>query len=136
MWCAVDRASLRVVSLTTNGKTLSGPILAELEIDAKQRKEIAEGNYQPFIARAKRSLASGFKDPDSAQFRDLFISGDAMPVLCGEVNAKNSYGAYVGFRRFYATGKESLNSVESAKEDYVFTRMWPSMCGVKKVSVE
>ena len=40
-----------------------------------------------------------FLDPSSAQWRDLYLRGI---VLCGEVNAKNAYGAYVGFRRFFA----------------------------------
>lgn len=38
----------------------------------------------------KRSL----RDPDSAQFRN--VSGG-----CGEVNAKNAYGAMAGFEPFY-----------------------------------
>jgi hypothetical protein len=56
-----------------------------------------------FIDEAKANLTETFKDPQSAQYRSLFISkyGDAR-VLCGEVNGKNSYGGYVGFRRFAA----------------------------------
>lgn len=57
------------------------------------------------------------------------------------MNAKNSYGAYVGFRRFYATGEQSLNAVEPTAEAtvgdrYVFDRMWPKMCGERQVDID
>jgi hypothetical protein len=50
---------------------------------------------------AKEIIASTFKDPDSVKFKNLRISNDGY-WICGEVNAKNSYGGYGGFRRFYA----------------------------------
>jgi hypothetical protein len=49
----------------------------------------------------KKAVADEFKDPSSAQFRNLKLVGVS---LCGEVNAKNSYAAYTGFERFDATG--------------------------------
>jgi hypothetical protein len=61
------------------------------------------------ITRAEQAIAKDFLDPASAQFRNVRlvdkVKGD--DVVCGEVNAKNSYGAYVGFRKFYysATAK-------------------------------
>ena len=58
-----------------------------------------------------------------------------MPVLCGEVNGRNSYGAFVGFRRFYATGKAMLNEIEPARDTFVFDRMWPKLCGEKVVDI-
>ena len=59
-------------------------------------------------------LKNKFKDPDSVQIRNpvlyttQFVFEDGVTRfngqygLCGEVNAKNSYGGYVGFRRFYS----------------------------------
>lgn len=38
------------------------------------------------------------KDPDSAKFRNSYFSNNG--CFCGEFNAKNSSGGYVGFRRF------------------------------------
>lgn len=37
-------------------------------------------------------------DPDSAQFEELKTVGG---MTCGLVNAKNLYGAYTGFERFF-----------------------------------
>lgn len=46
--------------------------------------------------------ASSLKDPKSSQFRnERFVNG----VLCGEINSKNSFGAYVGFKRFFTVGE-------------------------------
>ena len=45
------------------------------------------------------------KDPSSAQFSELEMkktSDGSMNVLCGQVNAKNSFGGYVGARPFTA----------------------------------
>ncbi|HBZ07628.1 MULTISPECIES: hypothetical protein [Massilia] len=52
------------------------------------------------------AVASVFKDPDSTMFRN-----EKMPsptVLCGEVNSKNGYGAYGGYKRFMATNQHAV----------------------------
>jgi hypothetical protein len=133
--CAVDRSTRKITSIESNGKMLSGGQLAEMERDVRFREEIKAGKYEKFVRFTKEVLTRSFKDPETVQFRGLFISGKAMPVLCGEVNGKNSYGAYVGFRRFYSTGKPMLNEVEPMRDTYVFERMWPTMCGEKLTEV-
>ncbi|MBK3463049.1 hypothetical protein [Pseudomonas haemolytica] len=45
------------------------------------------------------SIRSALKDPASAQFKDVRIA-DVTGAVCGQVNAKNSYGGYSGFARF------------------------------------
>ena len=47
---------------------------------------------------AEQRVADELKDPSSAQFRKVkhFPNGNS----CGEVNAKNSYGGYVGFKSY------------------------------------
>ena len=51
------------------------------------------------IDAAKDVIQGGLNDPDSAKFRHVFISPKGRAV-CGEVNAKNKMGGYVGFKRF------------------------------------
>lgn len=54
----------------------------------------------------KDLIVRDFIDPDSAKFRDIRIGIGAnaeeggFQVICGEVNSKNSFGGYVGFRGF------------------------------------
>lgn len=48
--------------------------------------------------KIKNEVSYYFKDPSSTQFRGVVSSGSH---ICGEVNAKNGFGAYGGFRKFY-----------------------------------
>ncbi len=44
----------------------------------------------------------GLKDPYTAKFNSLFVRRERAYIsVCGEVNAKNSFGAYVGSRPFF-----------------------------------
>ena len=47
----------------------------------------------------KRAVAGQLIDPDSAKFRN----NKKMPLggCCGEINGKNRFGAYVGFKKFH-----------------------------------
>lgn len=56
------------------------------------------------VKKAKADLTKNYKDPASAQFSDLTLrESNTTIALCGSVNGKNSYGGYVGVRRFYVT---------------------------------
>lgn len=47
---------------------------------------------------AKQAVKAKLKDPESAEWRDLTYDG--RDNVCGYVNSRNSFGGYVGFRRF------------------------------------
>lgn len=51
------------------------------------------------VQEAKQILADGLKDPDSVKFRNVKLFR-ATGSVCGEYNAKNSYGGYVGYTPF------------------------------------
>lgn len=54
--------------------------------------------------KAKRGYAvSQLRDPDSVQFRNERLTDAGW--LCGELNGKNAYGAYAGFKRFVSLGE-------------------------------
>lgn len=64
--------------------------------------------------RMQLAVRDQLKDPESAQFRNLqyyprvFLgkNGEKTAIeatLCGEVNAKNSYGGYTGYHSFFMT---------------------------------
>ena len=52
-------------------------------------------------------VLAAMKDPASAQWRNEVLSADNK-TLCGEVNAKNSMGGYVGFKPYIANQKGYL----------------------------
>lgn len=54
-------------------------------------------------SEAEQAVAKEFKDPESSKFRNVkrLFEGE----FCGEVNTKNGFGAYAGFRAFHAIRK-------------------------------
>jgi hypothetical protein len=69
------------------------------------------GNASVAFAKAKQSILAALKDQGSAQFRNLRNGSDTdRRRVCGEVNAKNAYGGYVGFQKFvyFADTNESF----------------------------
>ncbi|HTF44913.1 MAG TPA: hypothetical protein VK641_13475 [Terriglobales bacterium] len=81
---------------------------------------------------AMRQVRNGMKDPDSAQFRDVFQREE---FVCGYVNAKNGFGAYVGFSRFrYVSGDVLL---EANTDSLWFWKEWEKYClGTDKAKVD
>jgi hypothetical protein len=55
------------------------------------------------VAEAKRLVGEQLRDPRSAEFRKV---EDYDGLVCGEVNARNSFGGMVGFQPFYVRGDE------------------------------
>lgn len=76
------------------------------------------------MAAAKAKL----KDPSSAQFRNVYfhIGADGIPMTCGEVNSKNSFGGYGGYQKFVSAGKSELTFLEEQVAD--FNTVWNSFC--------
>jgi len=77
------------------------------------------------VELTKHSLESELKDPSSVQFRNVTIvrKKSGSKSVCGEYNAKNSYGGYVGFKRFVA-----LNSNPFLVKTDVDDENWIMLC--------
>jgi hypothetical protein len=86
---------------------------------ARHKAEMTEIRYQ----RVAREFVSGvLKDPDSAEFRN-------QRGFCGEVNSKNSFGGYVGFRRFIAATKEMVVFEKDGRLSLSdFEQAWSKLC--------
>lgn len=67
---------------------------ARLEAIAKERRDL--------IDKARSQVVGVLKDPGSAQFRGEQWYPESR-TLCGELNAKNSMGGYVGYKKFVVT---------------------------------
>ena len=76
---------------------------------------------------AKKKVASKLKDPESARFTDVArrtvpnVKGDPTDVVCGMVNAKNSYGGYGGAKPFvyFVANADSTTTEEFVGADVV-----------------
>lgn len=86
---------------------------------ARQKAEMIEIRYQ----RVAREFVSGvLKDPESAEFRN-------QRGFCGEVNSKNSFGGYVGFRRFIAATQEMVVFEKDGRlGPGEFEQAWSKLC--------
>ncbi|HAV4657533.1 TPA: hypothetical protein JIU96_07345 [Acinetobacter baumannii] len=84
------------------------------------------------IVKAKRYFATISKDPDSLTYRNLdsFFDKDGNSYACGEVNAKNSFGGYVGFRKFVYNGKTMILDGES---NIPFSELEKKFCVLKEL---
>lgn len=71
---------------------------------------------------ARDFVSKNLKDPGSAEFRN-------QSRLCGEVNAKNSFGGYTGFRRFMAANENMVVfEGDGRMEPEEFNLAWRKAC--------
>lgn len=111
--------SAQVYKCEVDGKTTFSqvPCSEDAELTEYKNQQSTSYSYQPFVAtayvveldeilaeEAKEKIRAMLKDPDSAIFSDLIttIAPDNKNKLgiCGNVNAKNSYGGYTGKTAF------------------------------------
>lgn len=76
----------------------------------------------------EKAVKQQLKDPDSAQFQN--VKG-----YCGEVNSKNSYGGYVGFKRYISIDGEVLLEDSENVDPETFAIIWEAHCTPNKLSV-
>ncbi len=80
-------------------------IVASLALAILSSTAFGQDCQQPFES-AKKEIKQRLKDPDSAQFRSMFVikyegkTGKPEYAVIGQVNAKNSFGGYNGFTYF------------------------------------
>lgn len=87
------------------------------------------------IELGKAEVAADVRDPDSVKFRYLrFVQGEDSPdggvigYVCGQINAKNGFGAYEGYSPFLmkismkSKGTFSKGVTYSVTEKKIYTR--------------
>lgn len=76
------------------------------------------------MSAVKRKLA----DDRSARFRDVsvVIQDSGTKAVCGEVNAKNRAGGYIGYQHFISAGTDEFTWLEEEMPD--FASAWNQIC--------
>lgn len=85
--------------------------------------------YTDAVDAAKSHVEADLFDPGSAKFRAIkpsHLTDHAPFVICGQVNAKNRFGGYVGFKRFVY--KEDLQQTWVESVDDGFEMKWLGWC--------
>lgn len=94
--------------------------------------------YAPLVAKAKTAISRDLKDPDAAKFRNIGIykstTGKGGVSVCGEINAKNSYGAYLGFRKFLVS--DDIAIIDGEEGGLSYDSLGPALCHEKVASVK
>ena len=112
-----------LVKVMTGGQDLS--INTDSSAAAEQQaKKLA------WTERGKDAVRAKLKDPDSAQFQNVrFYQGkDGVPMTCGEVNSKNSFGGYGGFQKFVSAGRAELTFLAEQMGSGEFVKVWNQLC--------
>lgn len=102
---------------------------AELEKQEAQRQAAPEEKLknEAWIAKAKDAIKDRLKDPRSAEFRRLVVSRTGgVPMVCGEVSSKNSFGGRNGFQRVVSAARPDLTFLEEEVED--MDSVWRRFC--------
>jgi hypothetical protein len=77
------------------------------------------------IAMGEKYVKEKIREPASAQFRNQFIGKGGAP--CGEVNAKDAFGAYLGYQRYISVARE-LTMLAQDLPPEEFEESWREMC--------
>ena len=97
-----------VVAVLLFGAPVGYQFLLKSSQEAQRNAEIAN-----IIPNAEQRISDRLKDPSSAQFRNVFVSENGHYV-CGEVNSKNGFGGYTGFKHFVVTGTDTSHQLSEA----------------------
>ena len=81
-----------------------------------------------WMDRGKQAAKAKLKDPSSAKFRNVYFhrGADNIPMTCGEVNSKNSFGGYGGYQKFVSAGKPEVTFLQEQVAD--FSNVWNRFC--------
>lgn len=93
--------------------------VAAAKAEAEKLKEQSDVITR-FVEASKQQVSKRFKDPDSARYSALQLFSNKTTgkrTLCGKVNAKNSFGGYVGAEYFHVTEEPDQRTVYLADED-------------------
>ena len=80
----------------------------------------ARNEFYSEVTKAQTAVERILKDPDSAQFRDQIYN-------CGQVNSKNWFGAYMGYKRYIVADNQVF--LEGVNADSIsMDKYWKDVC--------
>jgi hypothetical protein len=139
--CSVGKASAEAEEASVMGRKFSKEDLkasqARREGNDKAVDQIAAGDLKSFPAAAKAKVAKKLQNPESARFKDVYISyvENDQPTLCGKVSGKNPSGAYTDYRGFVSNASVNYIAPESG-EDHMFKTMHNEFCNSRFADVQ
>ncbi len=122
-------AFISIVGLTACDKFGHEAAEARYKKQAAEKQAEEDRKATAHIDQLLAGLRNNLKDPDSVKFRNVALkhdgistkSGAKLDALCGEYNAKNSYGGYAGFSKFIISEDAAGKVVVMTEDDPI---MW------------
>jgi len=97
---------------------------SEQIIEAANKEDMQQ---REFVSKAQYAVKGNLKDPSSAVFSsDYFYSSNGTFFACGNVNAKNSFGAMAGNKRYVSDGTPAGSYIDDGGAD--FEEAWKLRC--------
>jgi hypothetical protein len=91
------------------------------ESEAEKRREEAVN----LTRLGEKYVREKVREPQAALFRNQFIGKTGAP--CGEVNAKDAFGAYIGYQRYISVARDlTLMAQDVAPAE--FEASWTQLC--------
>ena len=106
------------------GLMLAGVAFVALIVMGAWSMLAEEDKTSAIRVQARMAIQERLKDPGSAEFRNI-VSSET--VACGEVNAKNAFGGYVGFTRFLHTAG-GITMLDESQDKASFDVLWRTLC--------
>ena len=78
------------------------------------------------ISKAKTAAAHDLRDPESVEFREIRVvsisnpQGSSIMSVCGELNAKNEMGGYVGYMPFLYVAERAYGAQEIEEKTHEY----------------
>ena len=84
-----------------------------------------------YITRAQAYVKHHLRDPSKTRFRYLYVKRKkklGFPIVCGQINTKDTSGNYSGWQRFVATPAGDYYSIEKQLVSWDFKKVWDKVC--------
>ncbi|VXB76145.1 conserved membrane hypothetical protein [Pantoea brenneri] len=109
------------------------PIWGDEYAEKQDRQQIIEQakkedmQQREFVSKAQYAVKVNLKDPGSAAFSsDSYHSSNGSSFACGYVNAKNSFGAMAGNKRYISDGTPAGSYIDDGSSG--FEETWKLRC--------
>ncbi|QPB72237.1 hypothetical protein D5125_17040 [Magnetovirga frankeli] len=101
----------------------------------REQRESEKSKESAWMNRGKQAVKEKLRDPSSAKFRNVYFhrGSDNVPMTCGEVSSKNSFGGYGDYQKFMSAGESDLTFLEEQFKDYnEFVKLWNKFCATPR----
>lgn len=125
-WIVLAIIAFTVVSWASANRTQKTPEQAAEE-EARRAEREKQKEQMLLVAGAQSAVKARLKDPDSAEFGQTVYREPG--IVCGYVNAKNSFGGYTGEKGFIVDIEGKSLMIQGEADG--FTKAWNSRCAAK-----